>query len=294
MSARDSAVAALGLMQRFTPRLATEAAYGLWLSSGFPKQVHPRERAVMRTAHRSSIRVNGHRVTVYTWGSGGTPVLLTHGWHGRAAEFADIVVELRRDERTIIAFDAPGHGESGGHMPDVRDFAATIAALGERYGTFEAIIAHSFGNLASMLAIREGTRAERLVSIGGVAELRFVLTGISEIMNLNARTFDGLRRRIERRQFREVPDVWARMSATSAPLEVPLLIIHDLDDSWVPYGQAETLAAAHPRNSRTIVTSGLNHHRILRDPAVLDAISRFLDEPRVVDERGSHDELFDR
>jgi pimeloyl-ACP methyl ester carboxylesterase len=204
MTVRDTAVATLGLIQRFTPRLATEAAYVLWLSSGLPKQVHPREQAIIDEATRSTIRVNGNRIAVYTWGGGPNTVLLTHGWHGRAADFGDIVQELRRGDRTIIAFDAPGHGESRGRLPDVRDFAATIEALGHRYGPFEAMVAHSFGNLASTLAIR--------------------------------------------------------------------------DETWVPYGQAEVLAAAHPETSRTMLTSGLNHHRVLRDEQVLDAITLFLSE----------------
>ncbi len=278
MSARDIAVATLGLMQRVTPMLATEAAFGLWLSSGRPKRVHPREQVVMDEATRATIRVNGDRVAVYTWGTGPNPVLLIHGWRGRAAEFADIVRELRRDDRTIIAFDSPGHGASGGRQPDVRDFAASIQNLGEQYGPFEAMVAHSFGNLASTLAIRNGTQTDRLVSIGGVAELRHVVTSVSGIMQLTPRTLDGLVRRIERRHFHDVPDFWNSLSATASPLEIPLLIIHDRDDTWVPYGQSEALAAAHPHTSRILLTSGLNHHRVLRDDQVLDAITQFLSE----------------
>lgn len=278
MSVYDAAVATLGLMQRFTPRLAIEAAYVLWLSSGFPKQVHPREQAVIDGASRSTIRVNGNRIAVYTWGDGPNAVLLTHGWHGRAAEFGDVVHELRRADRTIIAFDAPGHGRSRGRLPDVRDFAAAIEALAHRFGPFEAMVAHSFGNLAATLAIRNGTQTGRLVSIGGVAELRYVVTSVSGVMKLNPRTLDGLIQRIERRRFSTVPDFWNSLSATAAPLDVPLLIIHDRDDTWVPYGQAELLAAAHPENSRTLLTSGLNHHRVMRDQQVLDAISQFLSE----------------
>lgn len=265
-------------MQRFTPHLATEAAYALWLSSGRPKRVHPSEQLVIDEAIHSSIRVNGNRLAVYTWGSGPNPVLLTHGWHGRAAEFADIVHELRSDDRTVIAFDAQGHGESGGRAPDVRDFAAAIEALAQRYGPFEAMVAHSFGNLASTLAIRNGVQTGRLVSIGGVAELRYVVTTVGGVMQLNLRTMNGVVRRIERRRFREVPDVWNSMSATAIPLDIPLLIIHDRDDTWVTPAQAEVLAAAHPQTSRTMFTSGLNHHRVMRDAQVLDAITQFLNE----------------
>lgn len=278
MTVRDTAVATLGLMQRFTPRLAIDVAYVLWLSSGMPKQVHPREQLVIDEATRSTLRVQGHRIAIYRWGDGPNVVLLTHGWHGRAAEFGDIVQELRRDDRTVIAFDAPGHGKSRGRLPDVRDFASVIEALGELYGPFEAMVAHSFGNLASTLAIRSGTRTGRLVSIGGVAELRYVVTSVCGIMRLNPRTLEGLLQRIERRRFSAVPDFWNSLSATATPLGVPLLIIHDRDDTWVAHGQAEVLAAAHPETSRTLLTSGLNHHRMLRDQQVLDAISEFLGE----------------
>ena len=142
-------------------------------------------------------------------------------------------------------------------------------------------MAHSFGNLASTLAIRNGTQTGRLVSIGGVAELRYVVSSVSGIMRLNPHTLDGLVRRIERRRFSKVPNFWNSLSATAAPLEVPLLIIHNRDDTWVPCGQAEVLAAAYPETSRTLLTSGLNHHQVMRDQQVLDAIMQFLSEPAV-------------
>lgn len=279
MLTRNTVAGTLRLLERLAPYLATEAAYRLWFSTGRPKRVHPTERAVIDDATPSTIRVNGKRIAVYTWGTGPRPVLLVHGWQGRAAEFAELVRELRAKDRTIIAFDAPGHGSSGGRRPDIRDFADVISALGHQYGDFEAIVAHSFGGPAAALAIRRGTRARRLVSIGGVAELSYLATSFGRMLDLGPRTMDGLMRKIEQRRFRAVPDLWTTLSATTAPLaEIPLLIIHDRDDVVVAHSQAEALTAAHP-HSVTLFTSGLGHHRILRDDTVLDAVGEFVGSP---------------
>jgi pimeloyl-ACP methyl ester carboxylesterase len=269
------------LVQRFWPALASEAAYGLWFTVGRPKRVHPREQAVLADAAVSTVRLGRRRVAVYTWGDGPDPVLLVHGWQGRAAEFGEVVRELRSKERTIIAFDAPGHGISSGRRPDLRDFAAVVEALAARYGTFSAVIAHSMGVPAAALAIRSGVRTHGLVVIGGVAEMDSVVDTFGQRLHLNSQTVAGLRSRIERRRFRSVPEVWSSLSAIANPLpaELPLLIIHDRDDPVVDVAQSEALAAAHPLSATTVTTSGLGHHRILRDDAVLDAIGEFAGAP---------------
>ncbi|MHA6669609.1 alpha/beta fold hydrolase [Homoserinimonas sp. A447] len=278
MPSLTPAVNAFRLMQRVSTPLAAEAAYSLWLSTGKRKRVHPLERAVIEQATTSTIRVGRSRIAVYTWGTGSRPVLLAHGLQGRAAEFAEIVRELRAQDLTIIAFDAPGHGASSGRKPDIRDFADIIDVLGRKYGTFEAIVAHSFGTAAAALAIRNGTRAHRLVSIGGVAELDYLASSFGRMLELSPHTIAGLRRRIEQRRFRTVPDVWTALSPITAPLGRPLLVIHDRDDLTVSFDQAEVLVAAHP-HAATLFTSGLGHHRVLRDDQVLDAIGEFVSEP---------------
>ena len=48
-------------------------------------------------------------------------------------------------------------------------------------------------------------------------------------------------------------------------------MIHDQDDREVPLPHGERLAAAWP-GARLVTTTGLGHRRILRDPAVLDAV----------------------
>lgn len=278
MFTRDAAVGSFRLMQRIAPPVAAEAAYGLWFSTGRPKRVHPMGQAVIDQAHTSTVRVGGRRIVVYTWGNGAKPVLLVHGWQGRAAEFTEIVREVRAGDRTIIAFDAPGHGASKGRRPDIRDFADVIGTLSRQYGTFEVIISHSLGSPAAAVAILNGARTDRLVTIGGVAELGHAANSFGRMLDLTPRTVAGLKRRIQQRRFHAVPDFWNRYSPTTAPLDMPLLVVHDRDDPVVAFDQAKALVAAHP-HATTLFTSGLGHYRVLRDDAVLDAIAEFAGSP---------------
>ena len=55
------------------------------------------------------------------------------------------------------------------------------------------------------------------------------------------------------------------------------LVIHDSDDRFIPHGEGVELADAWP-SGRLITTTGLGHHRILRDPEVIDSAVAFISE----------------
>ena len=77
------------------------------------------------------------------------------------------------------------------------------------------------------------------------------------------------------------PEPWQRLSGTHRPEEIdlPILAIHDEGDRVVDPGQAARITEAYGRRARRITTTGLGHHRILADPAVLDAALAFLTSP---------------
>jgi pimeloyl-ACP methyl ester carboxylesterase len=54
-------------------------------------------------------------------------------------------------------------------------------------------------------------------------------------------------------------------------------VIHDADDASVPCQQGEMIAAAWP-GARFMLTQGLGHGRILRDPAVVKAAVAFISQ----------------
>ena len=77
---------------------------------------------------------------------------------------------------------------------------------------------------------------------------------------------------LARVEARQGADVWDRLHATAlAQNEVRALVVHDDDDQEVSITHAETLIAAWP-HARLLRTHGLGHRRVLRDPAVVDAV----------------------
>ena len=59
-----------------------------------------------------------------------------------------------------------------------------------------------------------------------------------------------------------------------AHVKIPMLLVHDRDDLEIPFEYALIIQQTL-RNAELIATSGLGHRRILKDPAVIDQISRF-------------------
>lgn len=271
----------LGALSVVAPPLAAEIGYRLWRTLGTPESVRDHDLEVHARAVRGTLDLAGTRIATYTWGDGPEVVLLVHGWRSRASRFSAVVRALESPGRTIVAFDAPGNGDSAGTFATVLDYAQIITRLSARYGGFDTIVAHSFGALAAFLAVREGAHTRRLVTVAGVHDVDEILDEFARLTGLTGRARDGLRSRIERRTFPGVSDLWHRFVAELDPadLRTALLVVHDSRDPVVDPRQSELIAEAHNGPTEVLRTDGLGHLRILSDAAVTSSIARFADAP---------------
>jgi pimeloyl-ACP methyl ester carboxylesterase len=268
---------ALAILSRTAPRAAGRLTLRLFRRPVGRSRLRPAEEPVMRQARQDRIRVNGADVTVYTWGGGERPVLLMHGWASRASRFAPLVQALLERGYSPIAFDAPGHGDSGGTTTTILDYREIARRLHERHGRFAAVVGHSVGGAAAFFAVRGQVTADRLVSISAPSDFGHVVDRFCEQLGLRPRLRDELRRQIERRMFPGEANIWARFSATHRPAEHthPILVIHDDADDMIDPGQARRIAAAYGQQADLLVTRGLGHRRVIADPAVIDAVLDF-------------------
>ena len=268
-------------LSRVAPPLAAEIAYRQFVALGTPERVHPRDAVTHARARVGLLDLNGRPVATYAWGTGPETVLLVHGWRSRGSRWATLIAALESPERTVVAFDAPGNGDSPGDRTTVLDYAAIVRLLAARHGNVQAIVGHSFGVLASFLAVREGVAAARLVGISGMAGATQLLDTFSAQAGLTERAKHGLGERFQRRVFPHEPDVWHRFVAELDPTEnrIPLLLVHDEADPVVPVSQVELIAQAHLGAVTVERTIGLGHHRILNDPGVIERIRDFIEAP---------------
>ncbi|MFD3870515.1 alpha/beta hydrolase [Streptomyces sp. NPDC058623] len=268
----------LDIAARVAPGLAGKAAFALFIRPLGRPPLRPGEVEVMARAERGRLTVNGASVTTYRWGDGPRPVLLVHGWSSRASRLAAFAEALRAQGHSVVAFDAPGHGESGGRAASIRDFREIIHGLHREHGEFSAIVAHSIGVLSTLFTLRDGVRVERVVGIGGVAHFDHVIDGFRRALPAGPAVVRALRGHVEHRLFAGTPDVWRRLDARLDPGPAPerILLVHDTEDDTTTPAQSRALAKAYGERARLIETHGLGHRRILRDPEVVAATTEFL------------------
>src|SRR5581483_5739401 len=217
---------------------------------------------------------NGETIATYVWGDPFTQpyALLVHGWSSFGLRFLPWISRLREAGFAAVTFDQPGHGNSTGEMCTLPDFIHTIHAIGGLYGKAALAIGHSLGGAAVTLAQGERWHAEPIVAIAPPANMeaaaerfmRFMLLGY----HLRDRFFDWH----EHTTGVNVSELDVRRHLPS--LGHPCLIVHDLDDVEVPWGEGE-LYAQHWHNARLLTTQGLGHHKVLDAPEVIDAVLAF-------------------
>lgn len=226
-------------------------------------------------ARCEALRVDGRRVVVYQWGEPRTQprVLLAHGWSSYALRFLPWVRALREAGYAVAAFDQPGHGRSDPGRCTLACFAQTLRAVADRHGPFEAIVGHSMGGAAVMLALADGAVARRVVLLAPAADPDAATARFVRKVGLVGGMVPRIQRLLERQTGTTVRALTAHVRAPA--LAVPALVIHDLADIEVPWEEGESYARLWP-GARLLSTSGLGHSRIVNDAATIDAGLRFL------------------
>lgn len=264
---------------RVSPALAARGAFRLFRSTGQRSRVRSVERATHDAALVGSLETHGKHVTTYRWGQAARPVLLVHGWQARASRFSRVVDELVARGHSVVAFDAPGHGESTGSRTTILEYHHVISQLHQEHGPFSAVVAHSFGVPCAVHALRGGVQADALVAISGVCDLGFLPDDFCRQLGLSRAVNDRLRELADRLLLAPETDIWRRFSASfeSEKVTMPMLVVHDEDDEVVPHEHALELVRTYAKQATLTTTTGLGHQRILTDRAVVREVVDFVE-----------------
>ncbi|MDH5300359.1 MAG: alpha/beta hydrolase [Gammaproteobacteria bacterium] len=211
----------------------------------------------------------------YCWPGIGQPVLLLHGWGGRASQMAFIGQQLSAADIPSLAFDAPAHGDAGGRHSTVLQMAQAFANVAASVGGIRAVVTHSYSVGAVLLAHKEfGVRFDKMVAISPSA---YPLARFDEFVRplaLSEATLQAFEKLLARRMGAHW---WQRIAPLNnvAQCQAQGLIIHDRQDGIVPLAEASALQQHWP-GSQLVQTDGLGHIRILSAPVVAQTIREFL------------------
>lgn len=254
-----------------SPRHAIERAMRLLLTP--PRQAFSdAELEVLEEASLLPVPLISGRLIAWRWGRASDPaVVLVHGWGGRGTQLRGFIDPLLQRGFSVVSYDAPGHGMTGGAESSLPHILHSLNALLDHLGSVRAIIGHSVGGAMAAIALAQRPAIGRGVLIAPPASLvdhtRRIAAGLNWPEALRAAT----QRRIEYR----FGVSWNEFEAESARGEQPLLVIHDAKDREVALSEGLRHVRNWPR-SRLLETSGLGHRRVLEDSLVIEAAADFV------------------
>jgi len=268
----------ISLLTRIAPRKAGELGFYLFCTPmRTPLKDH--QQNFLDTAERSSFLHDGYRIQVYRWGTGKKKVLFLHGWQSHSFRWKNYIESFDPNEFTLYAFDAPGHGQSGGKYLNLPIYSLVLETVHNLLGPFDAIVGHSLGSFAALYTFyRTGSvPVRRLVITGTPGEANDFLVFYQRLAGFSRRADLAIRKSFQRILDRTPAYFSARQFASV--LDVPGLIIHDREDPEAPIHHAEAIHRVW-KKSTLIATSGLGHN--LRSPEVVKHVVDFLSSPTEV------------
>ncbi|MCC7404525.1 MAG: alpha/beta hydrolase [Bdellovibrionales bacterium] len=238
-----------------------------------PYPTRVRERVALAQALEFRINFDDQQVTGWSWGTGPRQILLLHGWGGRGIQLRQFIAPLLSQGYRVVLIDFPAHGDSAGERTHLWQWIRAIEATCTHWGPFDGAIAHSFGATALVNAVRRGASVGRLSLVAPLSNLPL---GFESWLR-DYHVPPPLRRMILDQFSSTVGVEIEELSPQHFALEmkVPLLLVHDIQDPDVPYRQSDQLQQKW-YGSRLLTTENLGHHKVLKDPHVINSIVSFV------------------
>jgi pimeloyl-ACP methyl ester carboxylesterase len=214
---------------------------------------------------------------MWRWGHSGPLVVVIHGWGSHAARFGNFIAPLHAAGFSVLGIDAPAHGDSPGTFSDLPRFRDSLAEVLRLHEPIHAVIGHSLGGGAVLTVLAETAdhHPKKICLFGVPSDMDYILESFAMMLGLSAPALANLRARFEKRFGRPASAIATLAAAPS--VRVPVLIVHDEEDSVAPIAQGAALAAAIP-GATLLRTRGLGHSGGLRDADTIRRVVAFLRE----------------
>ena len=261
---------------RLSPTLTSRVAAQLFT---LPQRHQLTEQGAQLLAEGTplSVHIGAKRLAGWRWGVGPS-LLLVHGWSGAAVQFAPLIRSLVASNYSVLAFDLPAHGQSGGKQTNLFESSNSIRSIASTYGPFHGVVGHSFGGLAAALAADAQALAKQLVLVSPLTGANYALRTFGSMIGVTEAVQNRMREYFERTIGISFADF--DFSVLAARLDLPTLVIHDRSDRIIDWDNTENWVDACDA-AQLMTTEGLGHQRILADARVAERIKTFLGSSRI-------------
>lgn len=258
----------------FSKKAAARRAFTIFCT---PMRKSVKPVATTAIPENISFELEGHRVAGYRWNHPQqAKVLLLHGFESSAASFSHFVDPLLQKNYEVIAFDAPAHGHSGGRQVTLPMYIETIRKINRLYGSVTMYIAHSFGGLAlaHFLETHQHDASTKAVFIAPATETTTAIDFFFQLLRVNGKLREAFDELIHEKSG-EWPSHFSIRRAMKH-IRASVLWVHDERDELTPIGDALKIKEDKATNVEFVITKGLGHSRIYRDPDMVQRIIAFL------------------
>lgn len=234
----------------------------------------PREQGYLAAARTRSLRSGVGALAAWEWGAPDAPLIgLVHGWEGHGAQLGAFAAPLAAAGFRVLAFDAPGHGDSPGDEAHVPLLARLLAEIECETGRFFGMVGHSMGAAGAAMSTQHGTAPRGLVLLAPPQSQLERVVRVAERMKLTGGLREKFHAAVERRTGARFAEVDMRVVAERAPC--PLLVFHDPADEDTSFVATEEVVARW-RGARLVPAPGRGHYRIVVTPEIVRQTVEFL------------------
>ncbi len=263
-------------LARVSPARAAARAFALFCTPRRRKR-HP-VPALFQQAEPLTLEVAGYQLKGYRWHRGAARrALVLHGFESSVINFGAYVSVLAEKGYEVLAIDAPAHGRSEGSRITAPLYRDMILTIQEQLGPVQFFVAHSFGGLALALALEQmpPDPNRRVVLLAPATETSTALQQFYALLRIRNERFKREMDALIRRQEGHGPE-WYSIRRAARNIRDPLLWIHDEQDELTPWLDALRVREENHPNLHFVLTRGLGHRRIYRDPGVIRQAGAFL------------------
>ncbi|MGB7339581.1 MAG: alpha/beta hydrolase [Phototrophicaceae bacterium] len=216
-----------------------------------------------------------YKLVGYEWHGTGSTIMLIHGWEASAARFKKLINLLVEHNFHVVAMDAPAHGASSGIQASPFDYSECLYQFTKEVGKVDAIIAHSFGGVATMLLLDTypDFQVDKVVLVASANHVIDAIGLFASIIHLPQAAFQKMQDHLIKRTGRSLESV--SPSTIAKTRHEQALIIHDADDKIVTVESGRSISKSW-KNSHYLETNKLGHRRILYHQTTLDQIVEFV------------------
>lgn len=251
----------------------------------------PRELAYLQVARKKTLRTSAGELAAWEWGAADGPLVgLVHGWEGHGAQLGAFAAPLAAAGFRVLAFDAPGHGDSPGEELSVPSLARILAEIAASEGPWHAGIGHSMGAAAVASAADAWAGAGVAKDHGGVdANRRGAIRGlvllappqsqlerlerVAARLELTPEVQTEFFAAVVRRTGATFEEADLRVVARRAPC--PVVVFHDPADEDASFEKAQEVVGLW-RGARLVPCPGRGHYRILATPEIVRQAVEFI------------------